>query len=130
MSTGLSGTPMPSFSDTVSEEDRWALSYFVLSLSAFKDPLTGQPIQHHRRPTATRLNDPALLADESQARLPQGLLARGGDRVYAGAAWAKKHGFDFAEAARRIRRNAGMSRVRRPRWLNADPACSSSSRCS
>jgi len=42
MSTGLSGTPMPSYRDSLSEQDRWALAYYVLSLSSFKDPLTGE----------------------------------------------------------------------------------------
>jgi cytochrome c oxidase cbb3-type subunit 2 len=33
--TGLSGTPMPSFSDSfTSPDDGWALTFFVLSLSA------------------------------------------------------------------------------------------------
>ena len=45
MSTGLSGTPMPSYRDSLSEQDRWALAYYVLSLSAFKDPLTGEPLK-------------------------------------------------------------------------------------
>ncbi len=44
MTTGLSGTPMPSYRDSLSEEDRWALSYYVLALSAYKDPLTLQPL--------------------------------------------------------------------------------------
>jgi cytochrome c oxidase cbb3-type subunit 2 len=59
MSTGLSGTPMPSYRDSLSELDRWALAYYVLSLSAFKDPLTGEPL---RIPDADRkaLNDPKL----------------------------------------------------------------------
>ena len=38
VTTGLSGTPMPSYQDSFSEEDRWALAYFVVSLSAFTDP--------------------------------------------------------------------------------------------
>jgi cytochrome c oxidase cbb3-type subunit I/II len=45
MSTGLSGTPMPSYRDSLSEQDRWALAYYVLSLSAFKDPLTREPLK-------------------------------------------------------------------------------------
>ena len=45
MSTGLSGTPMPSYRDSLSEQDRWALAYYVLSLSSFKDPLTGEPLK-------------------------------------------------------------------------------------
>ena len=44
ISTGLSGSPMPSFRDSLPDADRWALAYYILSLSAFKDPLTGQPL--------------------------------------------------------------------------------------
>jgi cytochrome c oxidase cbb3-type subunit I/II len=45
MTTGLNGTPMPSFADSMKDDERWAISYFVLSLSAFTDPLTGQKLQ-------------------------------------------------------------------------------------
>ena len=44
ISTGLTGTPMPSFQASFSEADRWALAYYILSLSAFTDPLTGAPL--------------------------------------------------------------------------------------
>ena len=44
ISTGMSGTPMPSFKDAFPDEDRWALSYYILSLSAYKDPLTLEPL--------------------------------------------------------------------------------------
>ncbi len=44
ISTGLSGTPMPSYKDSLPEQDRWALAYYILSLSAFKDPLTGESL--------------------------------------------------------------------------------------
>jgi cytochrome c oxidase cbb3-type subunit 2 len=38
--TGLSGTPMPSFADSfTSPDDGWALTYFVLSLSADREAL-------------------------------------------------------------------------------------------
>jgi cytochrome c oxidase cbb3-type subunit 2 len=40
ISTGLAGTPMPSFRDAFPDADRWALAYYILSLSAFTDPLT------------------------------------------------------------------------------------------
>jgi cytochrome c oxidase cbb3-type subunit I/II len=44
ISTGLDGTPMPSFADAFPEaDDRWALSYYVLSLSAWTDPLYATP---------------------------------------------------------------------------------------
>jgi cytochrome c oxidase cbb3-type subunit I/II len=44
MTLGLDGAPMPSFADSMNEEERWAISYYVISLSAWKDPLTGEPL--------------------------------------------------------------------------------------
>ena len=64
LSTGLSGTPMPSFRDSFSDEDRWASAYYVLSLSAFKDPLTGEPLQIRATDRAL-LNDPKVEARTS-----------------------------------------------------------------
>lgn len=100
MSTGLSGTPMPSFADSTSEEDRWALAYYVLSLSAFKDPLTGETMRITEA-DRDRLNDPGLKAAEStQAyKSTQQLAERPG--IFGGEAWAKKRGFDFATAGAR-----------------------------
>ncbi len=93
ITTGLSGTPMPSFGDTVSEADRWALAYYVLSLSAFQDPLTGEPLSI---PETDRraLNDPAVEASESSAAYR--LESANSPAHYAGAAWALKHGFELA----------------------------------
>ena len=56
LSTGLDGTPMPSFADSMTDDERWTVSYYVLSLSAFSDPLTGEKL---RLDAATRamLND-------------------------------------------------------------------------
>ncbi|HYU68023.1 MAG TPA: cbb3-type cytochrome c oxidase subunit II [Burkholderiales bacterium] len=95
MSTGLSGTPMPSFSDSIPEPDRWALAYYVLSLSAFTDPLTGQKLAISETDRAA-LNDPALRASESRYAYKSRIEQR--PTLYAGEAWAKKHGFDLAEA--------------------------------
>lgn len=41
-STGLDGTPMPSYADTLSEEDRWALAHYVRSLQTAEEP--GEPV--------------------------------------------------------------------------------------
>jgi cytochrome c oxidase cbb3-type subunit I/II len=68
MTTGLDGTPMPSFADSMKEDERWAISYYVLSFSAFNDPLTGQKLAL----------DPA-----ARARLNDG-----DDRVFGGSALA------------------------------------------
>ena len=95
MSTGLSGTPMPSFSDSLPEADRWALSYYVLALSAFTDPLTGEKMKISEK-DRDALNDPALKASESHYAYKSQSTEQA--TLYAGEAWAKKHGFDFAAA--------------------------------
>lgn len=45
VSTGLNGTPMPSFVDTLTEDERWHVANFVISLCPKKDidPLTNKP---------------------------------------------------------------------------------------
>ena len=45
ITTGLSGSPMPGFKDAFPDPDRWALAYYIRSLAAFSDPLTGAPLQ-------------------------------------------------------------------------------------
>jgi cytochrome c oxidase cbb3-type subunit I/II len=77
LTTGLSGTPMPNYRDSLSEQDRWALAYYVVSLSAFKDPLTGEPLPISTADRAA-LNDPKLNADSpDKAYVPSGSAARG-----------------------------------------------------
>jgi cytochrome c oxidase cbb3-type subunit I/II len=72
MTTGLSGTPMPSYRDALPEKDRWALSYYVLALSAYKDPLTGEPLAIADTDRAA-LNDLNLEADSpDKAYVPGG----------------------------------------------------------
>ena len=44
ITTGLDGTPMPSFADALSAAERWAIAYYVLSFSAWADPLTGEKL--------------------------------------------------------------------------------------
>jgi DMSO reductase family type II enzyme heme b subunit len=41
-STGLDGTPMPSFADSLPEADRWALAHYVRSLQTPEEP--GEPV--------------------------------------------------------------------------------------
>ena len=77
MSTGLSGTPMPSYRDSLPEEDRWALAYYVLALSAYKDPLTGEPLAIADADRAA-LNDFDLSAEApDKAYVPAGSRAAG-----------------------------------------------------
>jgi len=76
MTNGLDGTPMPSFADTMRDDERWAISYYVLSLSAWADPLTGEKLP---LPRAAReaLNSAAVIADHPR----RAWAADGGSRV-------------------------------------------------
>src|SRR5437870_4872308 len=73
-------SPMP-----FSRKNRWALSYYVLALSAYKDPLTGEPLpitSGDRR----ALNDPALEAGTpDKAYIPSGraTASRGSAHAFA-----------------------------------------------
>jgi cytochrome c oxidase cbb3-type subunit I/II len=69
MTTGLNGTPMPSFADSMKDDERWAISYFVLSLSAFTDPLTGRKLTVDAQ-TRGALNRPEAAKDARYALDP------------------------------------------------------------
>jgi cytochrome c oxidase cbb3-type subunit I/II len=75
MTTGLSGTPMPSYHDAFPDEDRWALAYYVLSLSAYKDPLTKQPLAMADKDRAA-LNDPNLKGDTPETAYIPGQVSQ------------------------------------------------------
>jgi len=95
VTTGLSGTPMPSYGDAFSEEDLWALAYFVVSLSAFIDPLTGEPLSISLE-DRTNLNDISLNAPSSRlAYKRKSFLGLVGE--YAGEAWAERKGIEILE---------------------------------
>ena len=83
MTTGLDGTPMPSFADTMSDAERWAISYYVLSLSAWVDPLTGQ-----RLPLSPETKA-ALDAAPTSARHPRDAFEPDAARRSAGGAARK-----------------------------------------
>ncbi len=108
MSTGLRGTPMPDYSKPLSEQDRWALAYYVVSLSAFTDPLTGKPLQIAAEDRAA-LNNPAVKATESHyAYKPRGQRPIASeyagdpkhDPALGGEAWAERHGMELLSSAR------------------------------
>ncbi len=88
MTLGLDGTPMPSFADSMSDEERWAISYYVLSLSAWGDPLTGERLRLSPEARAA-LNSPEVRADHPRLAFDPapaaGAVARAGSgrrRVY------------------------------------------------
>lgn len=103
ISTGLTGTPMPSYRNAFPDEDRWALSYYVLALSAFTDPLTGEPLQISAE-ARSALNDPQLKAASSaQAYVSP---ESGGDgpvtAEFGGEAWAERRGMEVVGAKPRL----------------------------
>jgi DMSO reductase family type II enzyme heme b subunit len=61
ISTGLMGTPMPSFSDTLSNNDIWDLVNFILSLAAFPERPRLKPVMKAKQvtgPLPSSPNDP------------------------------------------------------------------------
>lgn len=86
MSLGLDGTPMPSFADSMTEPERWAISYYVLSLSAWVDPLTGKRLEVAPQ-TRARLNGPEIEADHPRLAVDPNeptRTAQPGRRLYPG----------------------------------------------
>ncbi len=84
MTVGLDGTPMPSFADSMKDDERWAISYYVLSFSAWGDPLTGNKLRLSPR-TRAALDSPDVRADHPRtaydpARETVGVAATGGRR--------------------------------------------------
>lgn len=56
--TGLDGTPMPSFADSLSEEERWQLAHYVYSLSLDRPAPMGRTLIHARALTRPLPRDP------------------------------------------------------------------------
>ncbi|MGE0702515.1 MAG: c-type cytochrome [Vicinamibacterales bacterium] len=71
MTTGLNGTPMPSFTDSLTPEQRWAITDFIVSLSDARGPgygnlIIAKPVQDPIDLT----KGPALFASAPLTRLP------------------------------------------------------------
>jgi len=86
-STGLNGTPMPSFYDSVSEPDRWALTDYVYSLGESDTPgystlLVARPLEDEIDPA----NADALFEAAARARFPLVGQIVQEDRAFAPAA--------------------------------------------
>src|SRR5262249_32284521 len=68
MTLGLDGSPTLSFADSLSDEERWAISYYVLALSAWKDPLRGDVLELPAQWRAA-LSAPEVVADHPHLAL-------------------------------------------------------------
>ena len=77
ISTGLNGTPMPSYADVLSANERWGVVYYILSIATRERPrgmmgLVGEEIQ------GMRIDMQAAMAGMMRRR---GMMGRGGGRV-------------------------------------------------
>src|SRR6185503_3474723 len=71
MTTGLNGTPMPSFQDGLTVEQRWAITDFIASLSGDKGPgYTNLVIAKHVKDPIDLNKGAASFASAPVARLP------------------------------------------------------------
>jgi mono/diheme cytochrome c family protein len=69
-STGLNGTPMPSFVDALSVEQRWDLANYVYSLSESDTPSYATVVVAKKVQKELDPNDPKLLEDAEAAYFP------------------------------------------------------------
>jgi mono/diheme cytochrome c family protein len=71
MSTGLNGTPMPSFHDALTPEQRWAITDFIVSLSGSDGPgYTNLVIAKHAKEPIDVAKGAASFASAPVARFP------------------------------------------------------------
>lgn len=71
MSTGLNGTPMPSFADSLTPEQRWAITDFIVSLSGSDGPdYTNLVVAKHVTGQIDLAKGAASFASAPVARLP------------------------------------------------------------
>ena len=72
MTTGLNGTPMPSFADSLTPEQRWAITDFIVSLSGSDGPGYTNLVVAKARPGSDRSGEGAPRASTSApvARFP------------------------------------------------------------
>ena len=71
MSTGFNGTPMPSFSDSLSVEQRWAITDYIASLSGSREPgYTNLVIAKYVREPIDLSQGAASFASAPAARFP------------------------------------------------------------
>ena len=97
VTVGLAGTPMPVFGKKFDDDQRWALAYYVLSLSAYSDVLSGESL-----PISPEVR---AVLDDPETRASSVTHAYGGkvasysiaeETKFAGEAWADKHGIEDA----------------------------------
>jgi cytochrome c oxidase cbb3-type subunit 2 len=103
ITNGLSGTPMPSYAASFNEADRWALAYYVLSLSAFIDPLTQKPLPISERDKAM-LDDPRTRAETSEEAFVPAAIVIPKRALFGGDAWARRHGLQLGSPAANVER--------------------------
>jgi high-affinity iron transporter len=88
VSQGVEGTPMVSFASQLSSADRWALAYYVGSLSYTRDGAAGATIWHNDANARAEIAD---LKDLSRARVAQLAPTLGVERARAIVGYLRLH---------------------------------------
>lgn len=84
-STGLDGTPMPSYADQLSADDRWSLSHYVLSMAEKSPALPA---------TVTKLSAAEVASLPTEPKSPDWALAAEG-KVLLRTLWAPRQGAEL-----------------------------------
>jgi high-affinity iron transporter len=88
ISQGVEGTPMGSYAQLLSSDDRWALAYYVGSLAYTKEAATGADTWQHDRDAQAQIAD---LKELSRARVAQLTPALGAERARTVVGYLRAH---------------------------------------
>ena len=88
ISQGVEGTPMASYAQQLSSDDRWALAYYVGSLAYTKEAATGADTWQHDNTARTQIAD---LKELSRARVAQLTPTLGAERARTIVGYLRAH---------------------------------------
>lgn len=88
ISQGVEGTPMASYAQQLSSDDRWALAYYVGSLAYTKQAATGADTWQHDNTARTQIAD---LKELSRARVAQLTPTLGAERARTIVGYLRAH---------------------------------------
>lgn len=88
ISQGVEGTPMASYAQQLSSDDRWALAYYVGSLAYTKEAVTGADTWQHDTAARAQIAD---LKELSRARVAQLTPTLGAERARTIVGYLRAH---------------------------------------
>ncbi len=88
ISQGVEGTPMVSYAQQLSSDDRWALAYYVGSMAYTKEAIAGADTWQHDTAAQAQIAD---LKELSRARVAQLIPTLGAERARAIVGYLRAH---------------------------------------